>query len=98
MPDLSGLPGAPLVVRGLRDLRDAHRTVPALLVSLAVTRLGDLGVDVRPPTDWPAERELALYDALLRDPEVEDAFFRYKSLRAELDSFILALEFRERAA
>lgn len=83
---------------GLEDLARGERTAAALLVSIAASRLRSLGLDVESPSDWPRERELALYALLRDDPTVEDAYYRYNSLLAELDSFMNALESRSRAA
>lgn len=91
-PDLSGLPGAERVERGLADLQRGHRSVEALLLAAASIRLRSLGLPVPPPERIPRDPEWALYVAL--DAECDDPFYRYNALRAELSSFLEALEVR----
>jgi hypothetical protein len=76
----TGLPGAENVERGVRDLNAGRRTVEALLVAAAATRLRE-------------EPERALYALLGAEP---DPYYRYNALRRELDSFLAALESRSR--
>lgn len=45
----AGMPGADLVERGVSDLAVGRRSVEALLVSRATTRLGSCGVPVLAP-------------------------------------------------
>lgn len=93
-PDLEGLPGAPLVQAGARDRRAGRITIAALVVALAESRLRELGIDVSTTVEWPSEREIALYEALRADANVPDPYYRYNSLRGELDGFLAALEAR----
>lgn len=98
MIDLSGLPGAPLVRRGLRDLAERRLSAEGLTVAIASERLRQLGIELA-PAELPRGRELALYAALLAQGEAgADAYARYNSLRRELDSFLEALEARRRRA
>ncbi len=93
MSSLVGLPGAENVERGVRDLNAGRRTVEALLVAAAVTRLRELGLEISEDAILPDEPELALY-ALLG--EEHDPYYRYNALRRELDSFVSTLEARSR--
>ena len=87
MQRLNGLPGADLVLRGLRDL-DAHvESVPALLVSIGATRLRRLGI---PVARAEAEPEHRLY-RLLRAEGGDAAHGRYNALVRRLVSFERAL-------
>jgi hypothetical protein len=90
MPD--ELPGAELIDQGLADLAARAETVPALLVSIARSKLRSLGLDV-PDPGW-AEPELRLY-RLLRQQQPADAYGRYNSLIRRLVSYAQALEVRE---
>ncbi|MDB9526136.1 hypothetical protein PN498_09075 [Oscillatoria sp. CS-180] len=86
---LSALPGAELVLPGLKDLQNGKTdTVEALLVAIASTRLTQAGLDV--PSCLVAEPELALYGQLedIRD----DAYPHYNALLSSLNSFCNALE------
>jgi hypothetical protein len=92
---LAGLPGEALVREGLADLESGRRTIAALLVSVARTRLsraGLLGRAVAPRE----EPELELY-RLLRH-EGGDAYSRYNALIRELTSFEQALDRRVRTS
>ena len=92
--ELDGLPGAELVRVGVAARARGERTVAALVVSLAPTRLTAVGVEVPVVDGWPEEVELALFEALRADPSVDDAYARYNALRRELDSFLAAAEHR----
>jgi hypothetical protein len=96
MKDLRGLPGEALVGKALADLGRGALTLEALLLTLAVTRLRRLGIDLPEKLPLPEERELALYQALGRQG-VDDAYARYNALLRELTSFLEALELRSRA-
>lgn len=98
-PELSGLPGAARVERGLADLQSGRRSLEALWLAAAATRLRSLELPVPPSDRLPAEPELALY-AALRDQcdDCDDPYYRYNALREELDSFLAALEARVRRA
>jgi hypothetical protein len=93
MPDLSGLPNADAVERGVRDLHAGHTTAEALLVATAPTRLRELGVVVDAGVELPQEPELALYNLL--GETHDDPYYRYNALRRGLDSFIAALQSRK---
>lgn len=87
--DLANLPGAEIVQRGLAELADGQRTVPACLVATASERMRASGLLVKSvavPWENP-EREL--YALLLADGG--DAYSRYNALRREFDSFLAAL-------
>jgi len=91
-PDLTGLPAADRVDRGLADLRSGRRSEEALWLAAAAGRLRSLGLPVPPAERLPSEPELALYRSL--GEHSDDPYYRYNALRAELDSFIAALEGR----
>lgn len=82
------LPGADLVLKGIRDLREGRTSVEALLVSVGALRIREAGVDVPPGLDRPEER---LYERLARE-EGDDAHSRYNGLIRRLVSFEQALE------
>jgi len=91
--DLSDLPGAALVERGLADARCGRRTVESLLVATAAPRLAALGLDPSRAAGTIADPELSLY-ALLGESGVADPYSRYNALKRELASFVHALEHR----
>lgn len=93
MASFTGLPGAENVERGVRDLNAGRRTVEALLVAAAATRLRGLGLPISAAAVVPEEPERALYALLGAEP---DPYYRYNALRRELDSFLAALESRSR--
>ncbi|HUH05805.1 MAG TPA: hypothetical protein VML75_27640 [Kofleriaceae bacterium] len=89
---LDGLPGAELVVPGLRDLAAGRETVPALLVAIAAARLRRQNL---PVADHQFEdAELRLYRLLCRE-EPAGAYERYNALLRRLISFAHALEREE---
>jgi hypothetical protein len=90
----SGLPGAELVVKGLRDLGEEHYSVEAMLVLVAGPRLRRLGLAVPPCASVPRPYEHQLY-ALLEQTRGRDAYSRYNALIRRIVSFARALE-RER--
>jgi hypothetical protein len=94
MPDFGHLPGGALVEKGLADLARQERTPEALLLTVAEGRLRRLGVAV-PEGERPAERELALYEAL-RLSRVDDPYGRYNAMLRELGSFLETLEGQRR--
>ncbi|MCY4574975.1 MAG: 6-bladed beta-propeller, partial [Gemmatimonadetes bacterium] len=61
------LPGADLVVRGIRALRSGETTVEALLVSVGATRLRAAGLDIPPAPTLPHPPEISLYLAIGAD-------------------------------
>jgi hypothetical protein len=86
--NFEALPGGDLVAEGLRDLAGGRDTIPALLVSVAATRLRSLGVPV-PDTAF-SEPEHRLYLRLAaEDPRA--AHSRYNALIRRLVSFQRAL-------
>lgn len=89
MIDLTGLPAADRISRGLTDLESGIDSEEALVVSVATRRLGELGIHVLARV---AEPELELYRRL--EKRVEDPYYRYNAVLAELDSFLAALEAR----
>jgi hypothetical protein len=87
---LDDLPGAELILPGLRDLHNGEsHTIGALLVAIAATRLTQAGLDIHQAHLSP-EPELTLY-AHLHD-EREDAYPYYNALLNRLNSFCNALE------
>lgn len=93
---LDGLPGAAMVSEGLADLDAGRRTVPALLLEVARTRLTRAGLLHRSERTTQDDAELELY-RLLRS-QGGDAYSRYNALLRELASFESALEARLRRA
>lgn len=86
---LDDLPGAELILPGLRDLHNGEcNTIGALLVAIAATRLTQAGLDI-PQNHLALEPELTLY-AYLQD-EREDAYPYYNSLFA-LIAFVMLLK------
>lgn len=83
------LPGADLVEDGVADLAAGRRTVEALLVAMAASRLRSVGVDV-PDADiaGPSHR---LYE-LLATEDRRTAHRRYNALVGRLASFARAAE------
>lgn len=77
------LPGAELVVVGLRDLAAGAPSVEALLVSIGAPRLRSLGFDVPEPVADPEHR---LYE-LLAEADPDSAHSRYNALVRRLVSF-----------
>jgi len=77
------LPGSEIVGPGLSDVAARRETVEALLVSMAATRLGQLGYTVTDPFDRP---ELRLWSLLAAD-DPDSAHGRYNALVRRLVSF-----------
>ena len=87
---LDDLPGAELILPGLRDLHNGEsNTIGALLVAIAATRLTQAGLDIHGNHLAP-EPELTLY-AYLQDQQ-DDAYSYYNALLNRLNSFCNALE------
>ncbi len=84
----AGLPGADLVERGVSDLDAGRRSVEALLVSRATTRLRACGVVVPEPIP-DADRKLYV---LLAKTEGDGAHSAYNALTRRLVSFMHAAE------
>ncbi len=88
--NLNELPGAEIILPGLRDLHSGEsNTIGALLVAIAAIRLTEAGLDI-PKNHLVLEPELTLY-ARLQD-EREDAYLYYNALLNSLNSFCNALE------
>jgi hypothetical protein len=81
--DLAAFPGGDLVTTGLRDLEHGAETVEALLVSIGMTQLRELGFAVHSPFSDPEHR---LYE-LLRAQDADGAHSRYNALVRRLVSF-----------
>jgi hypothetical protein len=94
--DISGLPGADLIDRGLRDLAAGIESDAALLVRIGAPRLRRLGLAI--PADAPAadgaageSAEHRLYHLLART-DADSAHSRYNALIRTLVSFERAAE------
>lgn len=85
------LPGADLVVAGIRDLTDEHVTIEALLVLIATPRLTAAGIGVPLSKIDPAVAGLELYRLLAKE-HGDEAHFKYNVLIQRLVSFECALE------
>lgn len=86
---LSALPGADLVLKGLRDLESGADSVEALLVQVGAPKLRSLGIDLRTDAS-AASPEHRLYARLSAD-EAGSAHSRYNALVRRLVSFERAL-------
>ena len=84
----STLPGYEIVEPGLRDLRAGEETRASLLVSMAVTRLRTIGLDVPAPLRNPEEK----FYALLAAEHGDGAHSKYNACRRRLVSFMRAAE------
>jgi hypothetical protein len=90
--DISALPGAEVVERGLRDLAGGRETDAALLVLVGAPRLRSVGLTVpAPPPEWFAfpqdpSPEHRLY-ARLAMSNPDSAHSRYNALIRLLVSF-----------
>ena len=93
--ELADLPGAELVLPGLRELRAGEPTEGALLVLIAGPRLRELGIDVPERSDIPRPYEHRLYE-LLEQTHGAGAYSRYGSLIRRVVSFSRALQHRRR--
>jgi hypothetical protein len=89
--ELDGLPGAELVLAGMKEIHSAEPTECALLVLIAAPRLKRLGLEVPERHDIPRPYEHQLY-ALLERTHGEAAYSRYNSLIRRLVSFSQSLE------
>ena len=87
--ELSALPGAELVLAGLRDIEQGQESIEALLVLVGAPRLRTLGVAV-PVSDHALSPEHRLYDRL-RAEDAPTAHGRYNALVRRLVSFERAL-------
>ena len=82
---IEALPGGEIVEQGLSDLRAGVESPQACLVSMAASRLRDLGFDL--PREVFSEPELKLYRALARQ-HGDGAHSKYNALRRRLLSFL----------
>jgi|GEM_PF-294846 len=93
MIDLDGLPVADRVRQALRDMEHGKWSKEALWLVPAAPRLRWSGIEL-PGRPHPPEPELAFYEILRA--EGGDPYSRYNAWRAELESFLSALEGRVR--
>jgi len=89
--DLTSLPGADLVLAGLKELREGEPGECGLLVLIAFSRLVRLGLEVPARNDLERPLEHLLY-ARLEITHASDAYSRYNSLLRSMASFARALE------
>ena len=82
-PALRELPGADLIVTGLRDLSTGRESTEALVVSIGAPRLRRLAIAVTAPFDDPEDR---LYERLALE-HGDGAHSRYNALIRRLVSF-----------
>lgn len=83
------LPGADLIMRGLRDLEAGQVSEEALLISAAEPRLRSIGIEFTPAAvEMPLHR---VYE-LLGSDHGDDAHSRYNALVARIVSFARAAE------
>jgi hypothetical protein len=82
-PDLTALPGGERVAEGLADLAANRRTESALWLSMAATRLGELGLPL--PNPIP-NAEMGLYHHLA-GIYGDNAHSQFNALRRLLVSF-----------
>ena len=87
------LPGADLVLAGIRDVALGVPSVEALLIEIAAPRLRFVGLDVPPIAPAAEAAELRLY-AFLGASGALDAYSTYNALLRELTSFGSAAEHR----
>jgi|ERR1043165_7328829 hypothetical protein len=78
------LPGADLIEKGLRDLREYRETVESLLVAIGAPKLRSVGINV--PAHELKEPEMRLYDLLAKDHS-DSAHARYNALVRRLVVF-----------
>jgi len=93
MREMSGLPGADLVVAGLADLEQDVESVPSLLVQIGAPRLRTLGFEV--PPSVVSSPEMRLYE-LLAVEHGDGAHSQYNALIRRLVSFERAAAFADR--
>ena len=84
------LPGADLVIEGLKELETADLGECGFLVLAASPRLRSLGIDVPGRPDVPLPVEHQLY-SLLESTHGDGAYSRYNSLMRRIVSFGQAL-------
>ena len=88
-PDISHLPGAELIEKGLADLAAGDKTPEGLLVLVGAPRLRRSGLPV--PTSSIADPERVLYEILSRSYG-DGAHSKYNALSRRLVSLATALE------
>ena len=88
--ELDDLPGADLVLRGLKELEGAELGECGLLVLAASPRLRSLGINVPERPEVPLPYEHQLY-AFLEITHRDGAYSRYNSLMRRIVSFENAL-------
>ena len=86
--NIAGLPGEPMVRKGLEDLAAGRRTIESLLIQIGAPRLRSLDVPV--PEDIDHDADYRLYD-LLCEAHGNGAHSQYNSWIRELVSFERAL-------
>ena len=92
--DLRSLPGAALVLDGIRDIMDERMTAGACLVAIALPKLQAAGLLPEGFQHAIPHGELALYRIMRQ--EKGNAYARYGALIRELVSFEHALAFHQR--
>ena len=92
-PSFDGLPGADLIIKGLRDLAARKESAASFLVRIASPKLRRCGVAVQVTSQEALEADHALY-FLLAQEHGNEAHGRYNALLRELVSFERALEQR----
>ena len=80
----AGLPGEDLITSGIEDLRENRETVAAMLVSIGMPKLRNLGFEV--PDSPYACPEHSLYRLLAKENS-DSAHSRYNALIRRLVSF-----------
>lgn len=88
---IKGLPGADMIVDGLRDYRESRHTMCSCLVRMARRRLVRAGL-MEASAQHDINAELDLYQLLYH--EGDNAHSRYNSLIRQLISFERALDHR----
>jgi hypothetical protein len=82
---MEDLPGGEIIAQGLEDLERGVESPQALLVSMAATRLRDLGLTL--PDAIPSSPEVKLY-RLLTVEHGAGAHSKYNAWRRRLASFL----------
>lgn len=89
--DFAGLPGADLVLAGLKEIRDGAPGEYGMLVLIASPRLNGLGLNIPASINLDRPLEHELYSRLELSP-AGDAYSRYNALLRSIASFCHALE------
>lgn len=90
MNPIEELPGAELILAGIRDASRGETTAASLLVEIAAPKLRRLGLAI-PENFGSPDAELRLYEQLGRSGAV-DPYGEYNALLRQLTSFAHALE------